>query len=333
MNKKTLWMLPLSLLITIPIIGFAEDFGISSSVTNSDDNAKVIKIGVKEKNGKEKEDLHDKTRDIRTNSSLSIEEKKTEIESAWSDKKNELSKIREERETKIQEIKINTQKIIFEKREAIRSQLGKINDKRKTQIVENTDRKLEKISETRTNHLFNVLNDLEKVLAKINVRIDAAQERGVDVSSAKKAADDAGKAIVAARAAVEAQVGKVYKMTITEESKLKNDVEKTARNLQNDLKQVRIIVQSAHDAVRKAAVALARALGFEYKPKSSSSSSVSSSSLSVSSSSSVSSDSSPVSSSSSVTSSSSFTVSSESSSSIASSSSLSPEASSSQSSQ
>jgi len=61
-------------------------------------------------------------------------------------------------------------------------------------------------------------------------------------------------------------------MTITDENKLKADVGSTVKKLQDDLKQVRIVVQSAHDAVKKAAVALAKAIGLEDKPKSSSSS-------------------------------------------------------------
>ena len=51
-------------------------------------------------------------------------------------------------------------------------------------------------------------------------------------------------------------------MTITDENKLKIDVGNTVQKLQDDLKQVRIIVQSAHDAVRRAAVALSQGNGF-----------------------------------------------------------------------
>ena len=97
----------------------------------------------------------------------------------------------------------------MDKREALKIDLKKIKDERKSQIVEKTDKKLEKINDDRTSHLLDVLNNLEKALAKINVRISAAQGKGVDVSSAKKASDDAAKAIAAARTAVEAQTAKV----------------------------------------------------------------------------------------------------------------------------
>src|SRR3990167_3859014 len=107
--------------------------------------------------------------------------------------------MREETNKKLQDIRTNAQKTISEKREALKVDLKKIKDERKSQIVENTDKKLEKINDDRTNHLLDVLNNLEKALAKINVRISAAQGKGVDVSSAKKASEDAAKAIAAAR--------------------------------------------------------------------------------------------------------------------------------------
>ena len=151
----------------------------------------------------------------------------------------------------------------MEKRETLKIDLKKIKDKKKVQVVENTDKKLEKINDDRTDHLLDVIGNLENSLAKINVRISAAEVKGVDVSSAKKAAIDAAQAIVAARTAVEEQAAKVYKMTITDENKLKSDVGNTIKKLQDDLKQVRVIVQSAHDAVRKTAVAIANALGLK----------------------------------------------------------------------
>ena len=159
----------------------------------------------------------------------------------------------------------------MEKRETLKIDLKKIKDQKKVQVVENTDKKLEKINDDRTDHLLDVIGNLENSLAKINARISAAEVKGVDASSAKKAALDATQAIVAARTAVEAQAAKVYKMTITDENKLKADVGNTIKKLQDDLKQVRVIVQSAHDAVRKSAVAIANALGLKDAQSSSSS--------------------------------------------------------------
>lgn len=361
MNKKILWALLLSIAITIPAVGFAEDSDNESSAVNAGASVKATttrriinteaaksrkeaqkqavkeikdariqtrssvkeaKVEAREDIKKERKEFRGEIKNIRATATISADEKKNKIEEEWKKKQSDLGKIRDERNKKIREIRTNTQKTILEKREALKTDLKKISDQRKAQIVEKTDKKLEKINGDRTGHLFDVFNRLEKTLAKINVRIGAAEAKGVNVSSAKKASDDAAKAIASARTAVEAQAAKVYKMTITTENKLKVDVGNTIQKLQNDLKQLRITVQSAHDAVRKTAVALAKAMGIEDKPKSSSSSSISSS---VSSSSSVS-----TSSSSSVTSSASSSSEVSSSSSV--SSSVSSEAASSQSS-
>lgn len=306
MSNKKLGIILLFAAIVIPAIGFAEssssgsvsssagvNSSTSSSVTKKEvrKNARVevkdirvqtrnsvkdIRTEAKENIKNEREEFRGEAKSIRATSTLSIEEKRNKIEEEWKEKRDDLEKSREDRNKKVQDIRTNAQKTILEKREALKIDLKKISDQRKAQIVENTDKKLEKINDNRTDHLLDVLNHLEKTLAKINVRISAAEAKGVDVSFAKKAADDAAKAIIAARTAVEAQAAKIYKMTITTENKLKVDVRSTIKKLQDDLKQVRIIVQSAHDAVRKAAVALAKAMGFEDKPKSSSSSSVSS---------------------------------------------------------
>jgi len=250
-----------------------------SLADSSSSNGLVSGVGVSSSSSSlSKKEARQNTRgeikDTRIQAKNSIKEAKTEEE--WKEKQKDLEKLRNERNKKAQDTRSNARKTILDKREALKVDLKKIKDERKSQIVENTDKKLEKINDDRTNHLLDVLNNLEKALAKINVRISAAQGKGVDVSSAKKASEDAAKAIATARTAVEAQAAKVYKMTITDENKLKADVGNTIKKLQDDLKQVRIIVQSAHDAVRKAAVALAKAMGIEDKPRSSSSASVSS---------------------------------------------------------
>jgi len=305
MSNKKLGIMLLLISIAVPSIGFAESSlssissasvgvsSVSSSFSKKEarqntrgeikdarvqakSSIKEVKTEVRENAKKEREEFRGEVKGIRATSTLSVDEKRGKIEEEWKEKQKNLEKIRNERGKKARDIRSNTQKTILDKREVLKIDLKKIKDERKSQIVEKTDKKLEKINDDRTNHLLDVLNNLEKILAKINVRISAAQTKGIDVSSAKKVADDATKAIAAARTAVEAQAAKVYKMTITDENKLKADVGSTVKKLQDDLKQVRIVVQSAHDAVRKAAVALAKAMGIEDKPKSSSSSSVSS---------------------------------------------------------
>lgn len=312
MNNKKLGIALLLIAAAIPSIGLAESSagsGISAgadSSVSSDFSKKEIRknargeikdVKVQTRNSvkdartqarenvkKEREDLRDEVKNIRATSTLSGDEKKNKIKEALKEKQGDLEKIREEKNKKIEEIRADSKKSVLEKREALKTGLKKVKDQKKVQIVQKTDGKLEEINNNRTDHLSDVLNQLEKNLAKINARISAAEAKGVDISSAKSASDDAAKAIISARTAVEAQAAKVYKMTITDENKLKVDVGNTVQKLQDDLKQVRIIVQSAHDSVKKTAAALAKATGFEdKKPNNVSSSSISSSEMSSSS--------------------------------------------------
>src|SRR3989338_10239303 len=300
MNNKKLGAVFLLIAVAFPVIGLAESsssnglvsdavaISSSSSLSKKEvrkdkrievknikiqtrNSVKDVRMEARENVKKEREEFRGEVKGIRATSTLSADEKRGKIEEEWKEKRKDIEKLRDERNKKAQEIRSNAQKTISEKREALKIDLKKIKDERKSQIVENADKKLEKINDDRTSHLLDVLNNLEKALAKINVRIRAAQAKGVDVSSAKKASEDAAKAIATARTAVEAQAAKVYKMTITDENKLKADVGSTVKKLQDDLKQVRIVVQSAHDAVKKVAVDLAKAIGLEDKPKSSSS--------------------------------------------------------------
>src|SRR3989344_2723490 len=179
MNNKKLGVALLLIAVAFPVIGLAES---SSSNGLVSDAVAIL-----------------------SSSSLSKKE-------ARQNTKGEIKDIRIQAKNSIRA----TSKTISEKREALKIDLKKIKDERKSKIVENADKKLEKINDDRTNHLTDVLNQLEKTLAKINVRISAAQTKGIDVSSAKKASDDAAKEITSARTAVEAQAAKVYKMTITD---------------------------------------------------------------------------------------------------------------------
>ncbi len=62
----------------------------------------------------------------------------------------------------------------------------------------------------------------------------------------------------AARAAIEAQAGKTYSISVTTEQKLKEAAEAARKALHDDLNKVKEAVKAAHEAVRKAAVALAQ---------------------------------------------------------------------------
>lgn len=139
------------------------------------------------------------------------------------------------------------------KKDKLKENLKKIKDEKKQKIVERVDARMEALNQNVLNRLSAVLEHLENVLAKIGTRADKLAVDGKDASAVKLAIDAANKSITASRAAIEAQTGKVYAITINTEDKLKLDVGKTRQQLHNDLDVVRETVVVAHTAVKKAA--------------------------------------------------------------------------------
>jgi len=145
-----------------------------------------------------------------------------------------------------------------EHRQALQTQLQKIRDERKRTSVQNIDDQMNDLNKRRLEHYTNVLDHLVTVLDRIASRADKAATRGADISAVRTAIDAARVAIDAARAAIASQTAKVYNITISDDTTLKNDVGKARRALQADLKIVHEKVKAAYEAARNAATTLAQ---------------------------------------------------------------------------
>lgn len=172
--------------------------------------------------------------------------------------KSDIKEMRNEFRINVQERRTELKDLIQEKREALKEQLQKVKDERKKAAVERIDANLDKLNERITTHLSNMLDKLENVLERVASRADKAEEKGLNVSSVRTAVTGALSAIEAARVAVAAQAGKTYTITISSEDNLRVDVGKARQALHSDLVKVRETVKAAHEAVRQAAVILAR---------------------------------------------------------------------------
>lgn len=166
---------------------------------------------------------------------------------------------RDNREEKRQ----NTKKRVTERHEtmkekvstrrlALKEKLNTLKDQRKAQIAERVDKNLGLINERRTSKMADHLDKLNQIIAKLEVRIEEAAALGKDTARAQSAAFEASSAINAAQAAIEAQAGKDYGVTVSEESKLKSDVKSTRNTLHIDLKSAHDLVVAARQAVAKA---------------------------------------------------------------------------------
>lgn len=170
--------------------------------------------------------------------------------------KNTIEQKRVEFKNQIEVKRAELKNIIEVKRQELKERLKVVKDERKKQAVESIDNRLDALNERMTNHFSDVLERLEKVLSNIASRADKASASGVDVSAVRTAITDTQNAISVSRQAIEAQAGKTYKITITTETGLRQDVGRARQRLRDDLVKVRDIIFTSREAVKKAATIL-----------------------------------------------------------------------------
>ena len=158
----------------------------------------------------------------------------------------------------MQERRENIREKIEEKRQIIKERLEKVEDERKQRIAEHLYDQINNLNERMSNTFSFILDKIEAVLSRIETRSEKAAENGADVSTVEAAITEAINAISASRAAIEAQSQKVYVFEVNSEETLRLDVGSIRQSLHNDLVEVRRTIVAAREAVRKAAVALAR---------------------------------------------------------------------------
>lgn len=144
-------------------------------------------------------------------------------------------------------------------RTQLKAALAKIKDVKKKKAAENLNGKFSAFNKQMTDHFVDVLGKLKLVLGRIEDRTGKAEGRGVKVADVKTAIENAKMAIAKADDAVKAQAAKIYTITVTNEKNLGEDMKKTRQQLRDDLDATRNVVKDAREAVRKAAVALAKA--------------------------------------------------------------------------
>jgi DNA repair exonuclease SbcCD ATPase subunit len=241
--------LALSALLALPV-GAQVPAGVRDEVKNARENIRVqrqeAKEALKSRLDAAREELKNKTEEARTQFEVKREQFKQEFEM----KREEVRKMMEAEKA------------------ALKDRLAKIKDEKKRQAVERIANQIAELNTRRLDHFSAVLEKLEKALERIVSRIEKAAARGLDVSSPKAEVEKAKTAIVAARAAINAQAGKVYTVLTptSTESGLKREVGNVRQLLHADLKKVEEAVRAARDAVRKVATTLAQVRGIDEEP-------------------------------------------------------------------
>lgn len=166
-----------------------------------------------------KQQFQQKVQDLRQ----SVKQEKTELQ------KN----IKEQREAAVkqfEEVRKEAKAKVEAKRVEVKEKIQQLKDERKKAIALRVDEQLNRLNEQWTKHFSNVLNQLNDVLGKIELRAEKAKANGQDTTAVTAAIEKAKQTIATAKSAVEEQVKKSYIATIESEDKLK-DAFKTQRDL------------------------------------------------------------------------------------------------------
>lgn len=137
------------------------------------------------------------------------------------------------------------------RRAEMKANIKGMRDERKKLVVENVQKKLTDVNARRTGHFTNVLDRLFSILDKIQTRTVKAKGEGKDVSAIESAIAAARAAIATAESAVNAQKGKTYQITVSDENAAKAEVGATVKMLHTDLQAVHDTIQAARKAVVK----------------------------------------------------------------------------------
>ncbi|MFA9289070.1 MAG: hypothetical protein ACEQSA_04280 [Weeksellaceae bacterium] len=132
------------------------------------------------------------------------------------------------------------------KREEFTEKMTEIKDTRKQAVLENLDERVVIINKAITDRMLKNLDKMEEILARLQVKVDAAE---TDTTVAQTSIDEAEIAIDAARASVEDQQAKEYVIEISNETAVKTDAKTFIQELKTDLKTVHEVVKGARQAV------------------------------------------------------------------------------------
>ncbi len=185
-----------------------------------------------------------------------IEAKRMEIRAAQEQRMAEFKQ-------KLEDSKKELKERVDAKKQELKDRLASIKDEKKKATVEKIDGRLDELNAKYTEHYSEVLTKLGAVVEKINVRIERAAARGLDVSAVRTALISADAAIAASKTAIESQTAKTYPITVTDEATLRENVGAARQALRTDLKAVEQTVKDAREAVHNVATTLASIQGVD----------------------------------------------------------------------
>src|SRR3989344_4347950 len=151
---------------------------------------------------------------------------------------------------------------IIAKKEDLKKNLDlKLKDAQKKEIVIKADKEINALNVKGAGNYRSILSNVEKILNNIVARADLLEKNGRNVAPVRVAIEKARETIALSGLAVETQSVKIYTVTISFENKIKEDVNVERAAIRADLSRLKNSIETARDAVKDAAVALAHVAG------------------------------------------------------------------------
>lgn len=147
------------------------------------------------------------------------------------------AQLRVERKEIVKDIRASKAAELKSLREEFKEKMSKIKDERKKNLIEKFDKQVAELNARRTTEMTKSLEQMSVVL---NRRIAKGDNVGVDTAQG---------ALEIAKAAVAEQAAKVYVLTITDETQLRENANVVKVQLMADLKAVQDKMKAARQAI------------------------------------------------------------------------------------
>lgn len=249
--KRTI---PLLVMLAVAVPALAEEATTNLATTSRQNGRKEVREETREKIREIREDIKTTREDTRE----MIKDKRVDIKMNFKDAKEDIKMDSKEALEKMVERRKEALKKIEQEKKDLKVKLAKVKDTKKREAVERINENIAKLNKEKTDNYTEVLIKISAILLRVEERINKAESVGLNVTDAKTALADAGKAIEDANTAVNTQAEKVYILSVTDETTLKQKVGETRQLLKNDLSSVYGMMKKAKEAVRNTATTLAK---------------------------------------------------------------------------
>lgn len=197
---------------------------------------------------------------------LKEEMKKNRLEKRREMKK-EIKNTRQEFQEKLAIKREENREILIKNKEDLKLRLQTIKDENKQSTVLNINENITKINERATDRLSNLISTIEEILEKIENKINIAKEQNLDTSPLELSIDEAKTKITETKNLIEIQAGKIYKIEVTNELNLRDEIKDIRNTFNDDLKNLQNKVRETHSFTRISAQKLGELLNTQEDKK------------------------------------------------------------------